>query len=86
MQHPTVDAIAGVVIAFIRDNFLFDDSPVARDVSLTESGIMDSTGVLEMLLFLEETFGITVADEEVVPEHFDSVARISTYVRRKLEA
>jgi acyl carrier protein len=56
---------------------------VADDVSLMGEGIMDSTGVLELILFVEETFALSVADDEILPENFDSVARIAAYVERK---
>jgi acyl carrier protein len=55
-----------------------------RDVSFLEEGIMDSTGVLELVMFVEETFHVTVEDEEIVPENFDSVSRLAAYIRRKI--
>ena len=51
--------------------------------SLLESGLIDSMGVLELVTFLESTFSIQVADEEVVPENLDTIAGIVAYVRRK---
>jgi len=45
---------------------------------------VDSTGVLELVMFVEETFAITVRDEEIVPENFDSVSYLAAYVRHKL--
>ena len=56
------------------------------DASLMEQGIVDSTGVLELIGFLERTFGISVADTETVPENLDSIARIVAYVQRKRPA
>ena len=44
---------------------------------------MDSTGVLELVMFVEETFGIAVEDQEIVPENFDSVSRLAAYIRQK---
>jgi acyl carrier protein len=73
-----------VIADFIRDNFVFDGTAVDPEASFLESGLIDSTGILELVLFVEETFGITVADDEVIPEHFDSVRRLAAYVRRKL--
>ena len=64
-------------------DFVCDSGDVADDVSLMGEGIMDSTGVLELILFVEETFAISVADDEILPENFDSVARIAAYVERK---
>ncbi len=70
---------------FILDNFLFtaDGSLLQDDASFLEEGIVDSTGVLELVMFVEETFGIEVDDEEIVPENFDSVERLARYVRLK---
>lgn len=70
---------------FILANFLFtrDESKLADDVSLLGQGLMDSTGVLELISFLEKTFGIALADEEMIPENLDSVDRICAFVERK---
>ena len=61
-----------IYLTFIIQNFLFDDDTamLPNDASLLERGVIDSTGVLDLVLFTEETFGISVADEEVtrVPE------------------
>jgi acyl carrier protein len=71
---------------YINQNFLFtDNGNLSNDVSFLEEGIVDSTGVLELVMFAEETFGITVEDEEIVPENFDSVAGLARYVRSKQE-
>ena len=72
-----------VIHDFVVSTFLFDSGDVADDASLIGEGIMDSTGVLELITFVEETFAISVADEEVLPENFDSIARIAAYVERK---
>jgi acyl carrier protein len=71
---------------FISDNFLFreDVDAFSDDDSFLEAGIIDSTGVLELISFLEAQFSIEVADEEMVPENFDSVTRIVAYLQRKL--
>jgi acyl carrier protein len=53
------------------------------NTSFLEEGIIDSTGVLELILFLEETFDIRVADEEVLPENLDSLDQVEAYVARK---
>jgi acyl carrier protein len=68
---------------FVVGNFLFDSGDVADDASLTGESIIDSTGVLELVMFVEEAFCIEVADDEVVPEHFDSVSCLVAYVQRK---
>lgn len=73
---------------FILSSFLFtgDESKLKSDESLLEQGIMDSTGVLELVAFIEGQFGIKVADEELLPENLDSVQRISAFVRGKQTA
>ena len=73
---------------FISENFLFrdDGDAIAHDQSLLDAGIIDSTGVLELVCFLETTFGIEVQDDEMLPENLDSIRAISSYVARKLEA
>lgn len=76
---------AAQVRAFIIANFLFDDhdAMIADQASFIEAGIIDSTGVMEILLFLEETFGIRVEDEELVPENFDSIEGLVGLIERK---
>jgi acyl carrier protein len=73
---------------FIGENFLFrdDGDAITHDQSLLDAGIIDSTGVLELVCFLETTFGIEVQDDEMLPENLDSIRAISNYVSRKLES
>lgn len=70
---------------YVLENFLFsnDTSLLGVDESFLERGLIDSTGMLEVLLFLEETFGIKVEDNEMVPENLDSVRKIAAFVERK---
>jgi acyl carrier protein len=70
---------------FILKNYLFstDEAALKDDVSLMQAGIIDSTGVLELIMFLEEQFGVKVSDEEMTPENLDSVDRIAAFVGRK---
>ena len=77
--------ISLAVRRFISENFLFRDSAeaVTHDASLLDAGIIDSTGVLELVCFLETTYGIQVADDEMLPENLDSIRAVSAYVRRK---
>ncbi|MFD1745263.1 acyl carrier protein [Rhizobium helianthi] len=71
---------------FIAENFLFRaDAQIGSDQSLLESGVMDSTGVLELIAFLEGSYGIRVADEEIVPDNLDSIDRVCHYLRLKLQ-
>ena len=68
--------------SFIVENFLFDDDSAAcsDDDSLIENRIIDSLGVLALVNFVEESFGIPGQDDDIVPENFDSVNRISRFV------
>ncbi|MCK9265238.1 MAG: acyl carrier protein [Desulfobulbaceae bacterium] len=71
--------------AFIFENFLFDadESALQNDDSFLEKGIIDSTGVLELVEWLEETFGIKIEDEELIPENLDSVNLLAAFIDRK---
>ena len=69
---------------FIIENFLFgSDEDLKEDSSFLEEGIIDSTGVLELVKFLEEEFSITVDDEELIPENLDSINKVKAYLERK---
>ena len=69
---------------FITTNFyVADASQLGDDMSLLDQGIVDSTGVLEVIGFLEKEFGITVDDAEILPENLDSIERIEAFVGRK---
>ena len=70
---------------FIIENFLFGDAePLSNDdLSLLDNGIVDSVGVMEMVAWLEQNHGLKVEDQELVPENFDSVARLVHFVERK---
>ena len=74
------------IIDFISTNFLFDDTEKEIDekASLLENGIIDSTGVLELIAFIEETYGIKVEDEEIVPENLDTILDITFFINQKL--
>jgi len=76
-----------LVREFVVENFLFGDGEVLKeDTSFMEEGIIDSTGILELVFFLEETFGIKVEDTELIPENFDSLIRISEYIETKTKS
>lgn len=69
---------------FIVNNFMFGSSEGIRDdTSFLGEGIIDSTGVLELVTFLEETFDIKVEDEELIPENLDSVDNLVGFLKRK---
>jgi acyl carrier protein len=85
MDTPTGTQYSNDIRNYIVDNFLFGDgSSLQDDRSFMESGILDSTGVLELVAFLESTFGIKVTDREMVPENLDSVDRAAAFCARKL--
>ena len=70
---------------FIIENFLFgDDNGLKDDTSFLEEGIIDSTGVLELVTFLEEEFEIEVNDEELIPENLDSINNVTAYLEGKI--
>ena len=70
---------------FVVENFLFGDANGLKDTDLlVDQGIIDSTGVLEIVAFLEETYGFKVADEKLNPENLNSIAFVSEYVTKKL--
>lgn len=73
------------VKSFITENFLFgDDSQLKIDTPLFEKGIIDSTGVLELVSFIEENFNITISDDELVQNNFSSIAAIEKFLQTKL--
>jgi acyl carrier protein len=69
----------------LAENFLFSDHgfDLDDDVSLLDAGVIDSTGILELTMLVEETFGIEVRDEEIVPENFDSVDFLAAFIEGK---
>jgi len=71
---------------FITDNFMIGQNPdeLKRDTSFLDNGIIDSLGVLELVSFVEEKFGIEVRDEELVPDNLDSINNLLGYIKRKL--
>jgi acyl carrier protein len=74
------------VRGFVVDNFLFGNANgLADDTSFLEAGILDSTGVMEVVAFLEQQFGVRVDDDELTPENLDSIASIGAFVYRKLQ-
>lgn len=84
-MEPKDTAIKTKLKMFIKDNFLlgYDSFSFGDDDSFLERGVIDSTGVLELVNYIEETFGISVEDEELVPDNLDSLNRLTGYVERK---
>ena len=83
-----MQTIQAAVRQFVIDNFMFgqDGSELQDRESLLDRGIIDSTGVLELVGFLESRFGIVVEDHELVPANLDSVERLVTFVQQKTQA
>ncbi len=70
---------------FIVENFLFGDGEqLTNETSFLDSGIIDSTGILELITFLEETYSITIADDELVPENLDSLNNVVKFIGQKI--
>ena len=70
---------------FVVENFLFGNNENLEDnTSFLEEGIIDSTGVLELVGFIEEEFTITVEDEELIPENLDSINNVTAYLQSKI--
>ena len=70
---------------YIMNNILLgsDDQSIADDDSFLEKGIIDSTGILELVAFVEDQFNIEVGDEELIPDNFDSIEKLAVYTERK---
>lgn len=86
MSAATAQDIKTATRRFIADNFIMGSKakPYADGDSFIDRHIMDSTGFLELITHLEETYGITVNDEEMIPENLDSLDAIAAYMARKL--
>lgn len=73
---------------YVLENCLFtdDDSKLSDGASFLEAGILDSTGILEIILFIEESFGVKVLDDEMTPDNLDSIDALVAFVARKQAA
>ena len=82
---PEPKSIEKKLRAFVLENFLFtdDEEALKNGDSFLAMGIVDSTGIMEVILFIEEEFEITVANDEMVPENLDSIESLVAYVSRK---
>lgn len=78
---------AAEVKEFIVGNFLFgsDDSSLGDEESFLENSIIDSTGILELVVWVEETYGFKVPDEDLLPENFDTVKFLGGYIARNVQ-
>jgi acyl carrier protein len=84
----SLDFIKQQIVEFIGTNFLYDGNmlDLGENTSLLESGILDQTGVLELVLFLEDTYGFAVPESDLTPENLDSISNIANYIHRRLSA
>ena len=81
-----MEEIEKTVRAYIVDNFLFGNeeaAPASSEASFLEMKLIDSTGVLELVVFLENEYGITIEDTELIPENLDSLRKIAIFVANK---
>jgi len=80
--------VKGMIRQYIADNFLLsaDGFQLSDDSSFLDEGVIDSTGTLELVLFVEEQFGFEVEDDEIEPRNFDSVSNLAAYIERKNNA
>lgn len=83
-----MEKVEGRIAEFVLDDLLLGDEErmPSGEESLLESGVIDSTGVLELIEFLESEFGVHVEDDETVRENLDGIDRIAAYVTRKRAA
>ncbi|RCK72836.1 MAG: hypothetical protein IGBAC_0328 [Ignavibacteriae bacterium] len=80
------EEITLIVSNYIKKNFLFDEKKeVDNDISLYQSGIIDSMGTIELISFLENTYKIRFDDDELIAENFDSINAISNFLYNKLQ-
>ena len=80
----TAEELGKQIKNFIQENFIFDGKDIAPETSLIGSGTIDSTGIIDVIGYLEQTFGILFEDDELVAENFDSIAKIQGFMLRKL--
>jgi len=79
--------ISEKVQQFFIDNFMLDPKiELAETDSFLEAGVIDSTGILELIAFLEKSFGITIGDHEIIPENLDSFTGINNFINSKLHS
>lgn len=73
---------------YVLETYLFttDDKALANNDSFLDKGIIDSTGILELVMFLEQEFKVQVADEELLPDNLDSIERLARFIERKQAA
>jgi len=84
MDSAAADDTAELIHRFIKQRFpLASSKELTQDLSLLDSGIVDSLGVLDLVGFIEEQFGIEAQDDDLVPENFDSIEALARFVRER---
>ena len=85
IEQETDTTIRNKIREYIVDNFLFgdDSSSLSDEDSFLETGIIDSTGILELITFIEEDYGISIEDDELLPENLDSLNNVEKFIKRK---
>ena len=83
-----METLAEELRQFVVDNFLFgrDNGKFGDDSSFMDTGVIDSTGVLELVGFVEDKYGIKIEDDELIPENLDSIDNLSRFIQAKLGA
>jgi len=77
-------SVVGAVKEFLTEQeYIKSAEVIDESESLLERGIIDSVGILNLISFLEETYGINIDEDDLMPENFDSLSAISSYVNRK---
>jgi len=85
-EKVTLEQISQSIRGFLFENYLFgyDEDEFSNDASFLNFGVLDSTGILELIVFLESEFHIEVSDDEILPENLDSVDCVSRLVYKKI--
>lgn len=87
-EKVTLEQISQKIRKFLFDNYLFgyDENEFSNDSSFLDFGVLDSTGILELIVFIESEFDIEVSDGEILPENLDSVKCVSCFVYKKVNS
>lgn len=81
-----LEQVKSKIKGYILENFLYGggEDALAENDSFLEKGIIDSTGVLELVAFVEETFSVKIEDQDMIPENLDSVINLGNFVVSKM--
>lgn len=87
MVNERTTAVGQSIRGFIIESFLFgEDTGFTEEASFLENGVIDSMGFLELISYLEDTYNISIEDHELIPDNMDSLANVTSFVIRKLDA